>query len=202
MFPLLPIDTTVTLSTGRWRSSAPVESTLTPTTARAPTTTSRRRLGTRTDTIPTGRRSTGRRPAVLARHATSAPLMTLARHWATAPPSTTRRTTKARRSRCGAAGRHNRSFPRAQPSLQLSSHWACLAAEAAAVASIDSQTHEMPYGDGGRQCTEHCVSVCSVCVCVALSTSQRCATFITETCGVGEWRRQQIKMHIFVFKRL
>ena len=112
-------DTTVTASTGRWTSTAPAESTgwtaksvLTRTTApiltivRAQTTTSRRH-GTPTATTQTGSRSTGHQPVGPVHPETSAPLTTHGHPWATGHPLITRPTTRARRSRSGAAARHN-----------------------------------------------------------------------------------------------
>lgn len=98
-FTLACAGTTVRVSTESWRSSAQAETIgWTIQTTALPTA-----------TMQTGRRSREPRAVGLALPETSAHPMTLAHLWDTAHLLTTLQTTRVRRSRSGAAVRHNRS---------------------------------------------------------------------------------------------
>lgn len=130
-------DTTMTVNTGSWRSSAAAETTgwtqrITRTQTSAPTATTQ-----------TGSRSRGPRPVGPAPPETNAHRTTRARPWATAHLSTTHQTTRAHPNRSGAAARHNRSCVGLLP------------------AAIDSANALQGLLTPTWSCSKHCVSVSS-----------------------------------------
>lgn len=112
--------TTTTANIGSWRISAVAET----------TGWTWRIIPTQTTALPTATTQTGRRSSE-ARPAGRAHPTTPAHRWGTAHLSTTHQTTRAHRSRSGAAAKHNRSCP------------------GLLVAAIDSETQQMPYTDCG-----------------------------------------------------
>ena len=133
-------DTTMTVSTGSSRISAPAE--IGRTWRIIPIQTTAHPIAT----TRSGKQSSEPQPAGPALPETSAHPTTLAHPWDTAHLSITRQTIKAHQSRSGPAARHNRSYP----GLLL--------------ATIDSATQQMPYRDCGlypKAVQKHCVSVSS-----------------------------------------
>lgn len=118
-------DTTMTVSTGSSRISAPAE--IGRTWRIIPIQTTAHPIAT----TQSGKQSSEPQPAGPALPETSAHPTTLAHPWDTAHLSTTRQTIRAHQSRSGPAARHNRSYP----GLLL--------------ATIDSATQQMPYRDCG-----------------------------------------------------